>query len=83
MHFCAFVIIPTVGDVDLLVGQALEPFDKALEVEPYRRYLNSHDILRMAEFYQLDPQNLDALAAKMEKWANEPGGVDRDGLYRL
>ena len=81
MHYCTFVIIGPEGDTDTLVAKALEPFDEALEVAPYRNYLAKHQVALMAKHYRLKQHNLHALAPHMENWTGRPGGVDRRGLY--
>lgn len=81
MHYCAFVIIGNMGDPETLVAEALPPFDENLEVPPYRRYLDRHEVSRMAEHYGIHTRNLHALAKRMNDWRSCEGGVDRHGLY--
>lgn len=81
MHYCTFVIIGQDGDPDTLVAQVLAPFDEAREVAPYRKYLESYEIARMAKHYKLDQHNLHALAERLADWVGWPGGVDRRGLF--
>lgn len=83
MHYCVFVMIEPDSDIETSVMKAMEPFDEALEVEPYRIHFNYEEVQRMAKFYNIDPADLHALAAKMEDWTNHEGGVDRQGLYQL
>lgn len=82
MHFCTFVIIGK-GDPETLVAKALQPFDEALEVPPYRRYLDGFEIGLMAQRYHLKQSDLHALAEHMEEWTGREGGVDRRGLYHM
>ena len=81
MHFCTFVVIGRLGDVDKLVSKALAPFSENLKVPPRRSYLEKHQITLMAEHYNLEKHDLHVLAKHMEEWSGNPGGVDRKGLY--
>lgn len=81
MHYCVFVLVPAETDIETAVAQTLRPFDEALEVEPYRVYLHHHDVRRMAAHFKISPANLHELAKMMPAWTNNPGGVDRQGLY--
>jgi hypothetical protein len=83
MHYETFVIIGGDDDPEPAVARALEPFDEALEVEPYRAYLSASDIDRMAQHYGIPPTNLLALAGKMRDWRGAEGGVDARGLYAV
>lgn len=81
MHYCTFVIIGPEGDPDEIVAKTLEPFDEELKVPPYRKHLEAYEVARMAGHYKLDRHNLHGLAAWMQEWTGNPGGVDRRGLY--
>lgn len=83
MHYCTFVIIGPTGDPDALVAKALAPFDEQLEVPPYRQHLRKYEVVMMAKHYNEKPTDLHALAKHMEAWTNQPGGVDRRGLYHI
>lgn len=83
MHYCAFVLIDAVDDVESAVDSRLQSFDEGLEVEPYRVHLSHQGVRRMAEHYKIHPADLQALVEKMPEWTNRSGGVDRDGLYYL
>ena len=83
MHFSTFVIIGRHDDPESAVARTLQPFDEESEVAPYRDYLDSADISRMAEHYGIPATDLRALAAKMNDWRGCTGGVDRRGLYAI
>lgn len=83
MHYVTFVIIGKDDDPETAVTRALEPFDEALEVKPYRRYLDASDIQHMAAHYGLPPTDLPGLARKMQDWWTCEGGVDARGLYAV
>jgi len=83
MHYATFVIIGKDDDPEAAVASAMEPFDQDLEVEPYRRYLDTSDIQHMAEHYGLAPTDLLGLARKMQDWWGCEGGVDAHGLYAV
>lgn len=83
MHYCVFVLIPPTDDIDGAVAAALEPFDEALEVEPYRVHLDHAAVTRMAGHYRIPAAHLHELAKKLPDWTGRDGGVDRDGLYYL
>jgi hypothetical protein len=74
-HFTVLVV----GDVD----EQLAPFDENLTTAPRREHLDTEDIARMAEHYNLDPGDLTAFAEQMEDWNGCPGGVDDRGLYAI
>ncbi|MGA2618943.1 MAG: hypothetical protein ABSF26_15135 [Thermoguttaceae bacterium] len=83
MHFCTFVIIGTHNDPEAAVAHALEPFDEALTVEPYRDYLDPSEIEHMSAHYGISATDLPALVRKMPDWRRSEGGVDERGLYAL
>ena len=83
MHYSTFVIIGRNADPESAVARALEPFDDALEVEPYHDYLSASDIDTMAAHYGIPSTDLAALARKMRDWRGVKGGVDAHGLYSL
>jgi hypothetical protein len=83
MHFCVFVLVPSVEDIEAAVDVALSPFDEALEVEPYRVHFDHGDVIALAKHFHIDPANLHRLAKKMPEWTNREGGVDRDGLFEI
>ncbi len=82
MHYSTFVIIGE-GDPEALVAEALEPFDEDLQVPPYRRYFDRHEVSDMARHYGIDKRNLHALVDKMKDWSGCEGGADGHRLYRL
>jgi hypothetical protein len=67
MHYATFVISRD-DDPETAVASALRPFDEALEVKPYRRYLDASDIQHIAAHYGLAPTDLPGLARKMQDW---------------
>ena len=81
MHYCTFVIIGPVGNIETQVAETLAPFDESLEVGPYEVYLEEAEIKRMAGHYGLDVNNFPALVEKMPDWRGTEGGVDEIGLF--
>lgn len=81
MHFCTYVIIGPAGDTETQVAQALAPFDEALEVEPYKVYLEQAEVDRMAGNYGLKSNDIPALIGKMPDWRGTEGGLDEVGLF--
>ena len=62
-------------------SEVILKFDHNLETAPYKRYLDAEEVASMSKHYQTaEPQEL---AAKLEDWDGEPGGVDDQGLYVL
>lgn len=82
-HFTVTVVVPKdrVGKEDYL-DRVLAPYDENMEVPAVKTYLDDDDLKDMAEYYKLDVNDLDALAAKLESWSG-PGGRDEQGLYSL
>ena len=83
MHCCTFVLIPSDTNVQDAAAKALEPFDEALNVAPYRVHLTHKDVRRMARHFKIDPANTHELTKRISEWTNHEGGVDRDGLFYL
>jgi len=81
MHYCLFVLIPPEVNVEGAVARAMEPFDEARDVTPYRVHLTHDDVRRMATHFKIDPANTHELAKRIPEWTSREGGVDRDGLY--
>lgn len=61
----------------------LELFSENLEMEPYQKFLDSEDVKRMAEFYDVSSTDLNALAAHLEDWCGEAGGIEDGRLFYL
>jgi hypothetical protein len=78
MHFMTFVFIANDADVDAAVAEMLEPFSEALEVKPWKRYLDPEEIAQMAKFYGVPATHLLKLAGRMEDWSGGRGGIDAD-----
>lgn len=84
MHSCIYVLINGEQDyIESSVDAALEPFDEALEVPPYKDRLSHSSIRFMAEQYKIAATDLHALAGKMSDWRGVPGGVDELGLFAI
>jgi len=81
MHFCTYVIIGPVGDIESQAALTLEPFSESLEVEPHKVYLEDVEIKRMAAYYKLKENNFAALMEKMQDWRGSEGGIDEVGLF--
>jgi len=64
-----------------LTQMFLAPFDENLEVKPYREYLNENDIKHMAEYYKVDPTDLDSLLLKLKDWDGDSGGIQEGRLF--
>lgn len=75
MHFLCLVV----GDDP---HEALKPFADYLELPRRREFLDAEEVASMAEEYRLPIDDLDALAAKMQEWAREDGGVENGRLFR-
>lgn len=75
MHFLCLVV----GDDP---HEALKPFADYLELPRRREFLDAEEVASMAEEYRLPLDDLDALAAKMQEWAREDGGVESGRLFR-
>lgn len=65
------------------IEMMLDPYDENRDVLAYKKYKDAESIKRMAEHYNIDPTDLQALAKKMEDWDGYEGGVDEKGLYYL
>jgi hypothetical protein len=83
MHYCVFVMIGPDTDIETGVAKALAPFEEALTVEPYRIHFDHSEVQWMSAYFNIPPANLHELAKRMPDWTGDPGGVDREGLYRL
>lgn len=75
-HFACLV---TGDDVD----EQLAPFDEAPRTEPRKIYLTDSEVADLAAHFHLDPKDRRRVAARMEAWNGQEGGVDRRGVYRL
>lgn len=84
MHSCIYVFIDNNDqNVESLVDSALEPFNEATDVAPYKDYLSQSSIRFMADHYKVNPKDVHSLAGKMSDWHGVQGGVDDIGLFAL
>lgn len=74
MHYACLVVGP---DPD----RQLAPFAAHLEVPRYKRFLESVDVLSMAEHFSLPGTDLQALAARLPEWEQAEGGVEDGRLF--
>ncbi len=84
MHSCIYVLID--GDeqvAESLVANALDPFNEAHDVPPYKDHLSRSCTRYMAEHFKVPDTELQALAGKMPEWRGVPGGVDELGLFAI
>lgn len=75
MHFLCLVV----GDHP---HEALKPFADDLELPRRKEFLDAEEVRSMAEEYALPAEDLEGLAAKMQEWAREDGGVEDGRLFR-
>ena len=66
------------------IDEILMPFSSVLPVEPYEVILPSEEVREMALHYAMSPDDLNALALKMEDWTPNPASCGKDnwGAYR-
>jgi hypothetical protein len=83
MHYCVYVFIPKEGDIEVLVAQALAPFDEDRQVPPYKSYLDAGEVKAMAKHYRVKPGDLGALTRHMEDWKGCPGGMEGKRLFAV
>ncbi len=84
MHSCIYVFITgSEQDTESLVEVALDPFNEAHDVPPYKDHLSRSCIRYMAEHYKLLATDLQKLAEKMPDWRGVPGGIDELGLFAI
>ncbi len=83
MHYCVFVLIPQDADIDIEIEKALAPFDDDLKVDPYKVYLDPREITAMARHYGTKRTDFKTLAAHMDDWRSNLGGVDDRGLFAV
>lgn len=83
MHYLTYVFIPNDADADEAVATALQPFSEEIEVKPWKRYLDSEEIARMAKCYGVPKTSSRKLAGYMEAWNGGLGGVDERGLFAI
>ncbi len=81
MHYRTYVIIGPEGDIQTQVAQSLAPFSKAIQVDPYKDYLEETETTIMAMRYGLRESNIPALIEEMPDWRKAKGGVDEVGLF--
>ncbi len=80
-HNVFLVNCKTKRDALELAKDFLDPYSQNLEVPRYKVYSTEADRQRMAKHYGLDPQDLPALARKMDDWDGAKGLIDDDGLF--
>ncbi len=80
-HNVFLVNCKTKRDALELVKDFLDPYSENLEVRRYKVHSTEQDRQRMAKHYGLDPQDLPALAEKMDDWDGAKGHIDEDGLF--
>ena len=84
MHSCIYVLITgSEQDTEALVGTALDPFNEAHEVPPYKDHFSQSCVRFMAEHYKIPAIDLQKLAGKMPDWRGVQGGVDELGLFAI
>lgn len=83
MHYLTYVFSPKDTNIKKQVAKALKPFGEDFEVKPWKRYLESAEILAMAKWYRLRKTALRRLAKEMQDWNGATGGVDRKGLFAV
>jgi hypothetical protein len=84
-RFNVCIIVPkNSSNSDELAQQAfdtLAKFDLNKEMPPYKHYIKPDVVKSMAGHFKTD--DLSELAAKMESWDGDTGGVDEGGLYGI
>lgn len=86
-HFSACVLVKKNGSSPERMAEEadalLSRFDINKETAPYKRRLEEEEIRRIAEHYGIDPADPREIAAKLESWNGDKGGVDEQGVYEL
>lgn len=59
----------------------LARYDEGLTVEPYREFVEPHQIAAMAERFGIDPSDSTALAVRCKDWFGADGGVEDGRVY--
>ncbi len=62
------------------VSQLMRPYDLALEVAPYKKYIDAEGIARLAAAFNLPSAEPPVLLARLAEY-DEEAGVDENGLY--
>ena len=83
MHYLTYVFIPKKTDIEIAVGEAMEPFSEHLQVKPWKKHLDDEEIAKMAKYYRMRRTSARSLAACVEDWSGDKGGVDEKGLFAL
>lgn len=65
------------------IHEQMIPFSVDFLLPPYEEWLTQNEIERMAKAYDIDPNNLHALAGKMPDWVGEEAIVQGDRLGRI
>ncbi len=82
MHYVALVILPKrVQNVEAAVKKAMAPFDEDIRHPPRKVAVVPRTLEVAANYYEINPSDLAALARKWKDWSGRRGVVE-DGVLK-